>query len=75
MNLTEFFVTLSESIVFILTIGLTHWQVIVGLLIGGIVAAPVAAYACKRLPARALMILVGILIIALSIRTIYLALA
>ncbi len=75
VNLTEFFVTLSESIVFILTIGLTHWQVIVGLLVGGIVAAPVAAYACKRLPARALMILVGILIIALSIRTIYLALA
>lgn len=74
VNLTEFFVTLSESIVFILTIGLTHWQVIVGLLVGGIVAAPVAAYVCKRLPTRALMILVGILIIALSIRTIYLTL-
>ncbi|MBM4425056.1 MAG: sulfite exporter TauE/SafE family protein [Chloroflexi bacterium] len=74
VNLTEFFVTLSESIIFILTIGLTHWRVIVGLLIGGIVAAPAAAYACKHLPARALMLLVGVLIIILSIRTILLTL-
>lgn len=75
VNLAEFFVTLSESVVFILIIGLTYWQVIIGLLIGGAIAAPVAVYVCKRLPARALMILVGILIITLSIRTIYLALA
>ena len=47
---------------------------VVGLLLGGVLAAPVAAYVCKRLPARALMVLVGILIILLSIRTIYLAL-
>ncbi len=75
VNLAEFFVTLSESILFLLTIGLTHWKVVAGLLLGGVLAAPVAAYACKRLPARALMILVGVLIILLSIRTIYLTLA
>lgn len=74
VSLAEFFVTLSESILFLLTIGLTHWKVVVGLLIGGVAAAPVAAYVCKRLPARALMLLVGVLIILLSLRTIYLAL-
>ena len=74
VNLSEFFVTLSESVVFILTIGLVHWQVIAGLIIGGVIAAPLAAYVCKRVPTRPLMILIGILIIALSIRTVILSL-
>jgi len=39
-------------------------------IIGGVLAAPLAAYVCKRLPSRALMIMVGLLIMALSIRTI-----
>lgn len=73
VNATEFFVTFAESVMFLLTIGLTHWHIIVGLLIGGVIAAPLAAYTVKRLPTRALMILVGILITALSIRTIILS--
>jgi uncharacterized protein len=43
VNASEFFVTLAQSIVFILTIGLSHWNVILGLLIGGVIAAPFAA--------------------------------
>lgn len=39
-------------------------------IIGGVLAAPLAAYVCKRLPSRALMIMVGLLIVVLSIRTI-----
>lgn len=73
VNTAEFFVTVSQSIVFIATIGLTHWQVIVGLLLGGVIAAPLAAYICKLLPARALMVLVGVLICLLSVRTLVLA--
>lgn len=75
VNLAEFFVTLSASITFLLTLGTLMWQPIVGLAIGGALAAPVAAYACKRMPARALMFVVGLLIIFLSIRTIYQAVA
>lgn len=74
VNLSEFFVTVAEAATFFTILGLVHWQVIVGLLIGGVLAAPMAAYVCKRLPSRALMIIVGILITVLSIRTIYLAL-
>ncbi len=74
VNLTEFFVTLCESLAFFLTIGLVHWQVVVGLMIGGGVAAPLAAVLCKRLPARALMVVVGLLIVGLSVRTLLLAL-
>jgi len=77
VNTAEFFVTVSESVTFIVTIGMSlaqNWPVILGLLVGGMIAAPLAAYICKRLPVRTLMALVGILIIILSIRTIYMAL-
>jgi uncharacterized membrane protein YfcA len=75
VNFSEFFVTFSESVVFVLTLSfMSYWQIIVGLLIGGAIAAPLAAIVARRLPVRVLMVLVGILIIVLSIRTIYLAL-
>jgi uncharacterized protein len=74
VNLAEFFVTLSESFVFILTIGLIHWKIIVGLMIGGVLAAPLAAYLCSRIPRRPMMCMVGILIIAVSLRTLILSL-
>jgi uncharacterized membrane protein YfcA len=70
VNASEFFVTVTESVVFILTIGLTHWQIILGLLLGGVIAAPLAAQLTRRLPTRVLMILVGVLIIIVSLRTI-----
>ncbi|MBN1582296.1 MAG: sulfite exporter TauE/SafE family protein [Anaerolineae bacterium] len=74
VNLAEFFVTLVQVIVFVVTLGGIDWQVVLGLVIGGIIAAPAAAVVCKRLPARALMMIVGVLITALSIRTMYLVL-
>ena len=71
VNLAEFFVTVSECATFLLTIGAAHLEIIAGLIIGGVLAAPLAAYACRKLPSRTLMIIVASLIIALSIRTIY----
>lgn len=74
VNFSEFFVAFSQSIVFVITLQMSqYWQIILGLLIGGAMAAPLAAMITKKLPIRALMIAVGILIIMLSIRTIYLS--
>jgi len=70
VNLAEFFVTVAEAATFFLAMGLVHWKAILGLTIGGVLAAPLAALVCKKLPSRLLMILVGALIIGLSIRTI-----
>ncbi len=69
VNAAEFFVTLAASLTFIATIGLTHWPIILGLALGGMLAAPLGAYATKRVPHRPLMLLVGILVIVVSIRT------
>jgi len=71
VNIAEFFITVAQSATFFVTIGLVHWQIIVGLIIGGVLVAPLSAYVCKRIPSRALMIMVGVLVITLSIRTIY----
>ncbi len=74
VNFSEFFVTLAESVTFVIALSFSqYWQVILGLLIGGAIAAPIAARLSQKLPIKTLMIVVGILIIFLSLRTIYLA--
>ncbi|MCM2357819.1 MAG: sulfite exporter TauE/SafE family protein [Geobacteraceae bacterium] len=69
VNAVEFFVTLAASATFILTLGLVHWQIILGLAAGGVLAAPIGAWACTRLPVKPFMILIGVLVMALSLRT------
>jgi uncharacterized protein len=68
VNFTEFFVTVTISVTFLGTIGLELWPIIAGLILGGALAAPVAAYAAYRIPDQPLMILVGSVIVLLSIR-------
>ncbi|HXH19545.1 MAG TPA: sulfite exporter TauE/SafE family protein [Chitinophagales bacterium] len=72
VNAAEFFITLSASGVFTLFIGITHWQIIAALILGGIVAAPVAALITHRINHKISMIFVGLLIVFLSVRTILL---
>jgi uncharacterized membrane protein YfcA len=73
VNLTEFFVALASAITFFSIIGISHWNVIAGLILGGVVAAPIAAFASKKLPMKPMMIAVGILVILISIRIIYMS--
>ena len=69
VSFVEFFVTLTITATFIATIGIALWPIIAGLVIGGILAAPLAGLATRHLPPRALMVLVGCVIVALSGRT------
>jgi hypothetical protein len=71
VNLAEFFVALAASTTFLVTIGLGFWRVIAGLVLGGVLAAPFAAYACKKIPARWFMLLIGVLVLVLSLRAIF----
>jgi len=70
VNLAEFFVTSVVTATFFVSIGLELWPVIVGLIIGGVTAAPVAAIVAKRLPSQPLMVIVGTLVIVLSLKSI-----
>jgi len=67
-NAAEFFVATTITAAFIGTIGLELWPAILGLMIGGVLAAPLAALITKRMPARPLMIAVGLVISLLALR-------
>jgi uncharacterized protein len=67
-NAAEFFVTSVVTATFVATIGLELWPIIAGLVTGGVLAAPFAAFMTRRLPERPLMFLVGTVIVLLSLR-------
>ena len=70
VNAAEFFVTVSACVTFFMTVGFGYWRIILGLIAGAAIAAPLAAFVCRRVNARVLMTLVGVLISLLSLRTI-----
>jgi uncharacterized membrane protein YfcA len=68
VSLAEFFVTLTSTFTFFIFLGITHWQEITGLVIGGVVAAPIAAYLTSKIPVRTGLIVVAIAIIIVSLK-------
>lgn len=74
VNLTEFFVALASSLAFFTVIGISHWNIIAGLIVGGVLAAPLAAYASRTIPTKPLMAIVGVLVIVFSLRILVLSL-
>ena len=67
-NAAEFFVTVCVSGTFLATTGLELWPVILGLVLGGVLAAPFAAMITRRVPDRPLMIIVAGVVMLLSFR-------
>ena len=60
VNSVEFFLTITVSAAFIWHLGFADLAgATLGLLIGGIAAAPFGAFAAKRIPAKAMLIMVG----------------
>lgn len=68
VNAAEFFVTLVQSAAFLVLLRSLPWAVVLGLIAGGVAAAPIAARICGKLPPRAMMAAVGALVLALSAR-------
>lgn len=75
VSITEFFVTLASALTFFALLGVSHWQVILGLIVGGAVAAPIAARLAGKLPLKTMFLSVGILVIIWSLRIIIKSLA
>ncbi|MGV3481920.1 MAG: sulfite exporter TauE/SafE family protein [Sphingobium sp.] len=67
VNASEFFITVTVLAALIGTLGLASFTIAAsGLLIGGVVAAPLGAYLARSIPAKPLMQLVGAVLIATS---------
>jgi uncharacterized membrane protein YfcA len=76
VNTAEFLVTVTSALTFILALGVKAFTVAtLGLLIGGVVAAPLGAWLVKRIPAKPLLVMVGVLLTLTSAYGIYRALA
>nr|WP_255478707.1 sulfite exporter TauE/SafE family protein [Rufibacter sp. XAAS-G3-1] len=68
VSITEFFVALASSITFFAMLGMSHLHIILGLIVGGLMAAPIAARLAGRLPMKTMFIAVGSLVIIWSLR-------
>ncbi|MDP1708337.1 MAG: sulfite exporter TauE/SafE family protein [Gammaproteobacteria bacterium] len=75
VNFAEFFLAFASAAVFALLMETNTWPIIAGLVFGGLFAAPFAALLCKKLHAKTLLILVGVLISTISLYNLYRALA
>lgn len=73
VSLTEFFVTMASTITFFLILGGGHWQSVIGLIVGGIVAAPLAARLVGKLPIKKMFIGVATIVILSSLRIIWMS--
>jgi uncharacterized membrane protein YfcA len=73
-NTAEFIVSIAQTIVFFTLLDTFHWTAVGGLIIGGVMAAPIAAYITRKIPIRRFAILVGLLIVILSVRSLMIAL-
>lgn len=72
VNAAEFFVTIAQVVVFMTLIFEEFRQfgaIILGLIVGGVIAAPLAALVCKRISPKTLMRIVGGVIVILQCRT------
>ncbi|OMQ10953.1 sulfite exporter TauE/SafE family protein [[Flexibacter] sp. ATCC 35103] len=69
VNAAEFAISFASGITFMLFGGIHGWQVIIGLILGGVIAAPIGAYLVNKIKRKPMMVAVGILIILLSLKT------
>ena len=67
VHLAKCVVSIAASTAFLLSIGTGHVPAVLGLIIGGIIAAPFGAFFIKRIPARAATVLAGLAVLALGI--------
>lgn len=68
VSLAEFFVTLTASLVFFSSLGVKYGYIVVGLILGGMLAAPIAARLSGRLPQKAAILAVAVLVMISSLR-------
>lgn len=72
VSAVEFFLTLTVSATFIYHLGVADLAgATLGLLIGGLAAAPLGAWAAKHFPAKHMLILVGIVLTVTSLYSVY----
>ena len=71
VNTAEFFITFVSTGIFIFLVGVSAWKVILGLILGGVIAAPLGAYVIRLFQPKTLLRIVGVLIVVVNFYTLY----
>lgn len=69
-TIAKFILTVASAVTFIFTVGIHHWNMVAGLLLGGVITAPFSAMLTAKLPVKKMFVVVGIVVIIMSIITI-----
>jgi uncharacterized membrane protein YfcA len=70
-TMAKFILTVASAITFIFTVGIHHWNIVAGLLLGGIITAPFSAMLTAKLPVKKMFVIVGVVVIIMSLITIF----
>lgn len=70
VKLSRFFIALMSSLTFLTMLDGIHWDALVGLVIGSTIASPIAARLSNRISVKMIMVAVGLIVIAASLKTI-----
>lgn len=71
VHLAKCVVSIAASVSFLLTIGASHANAVIGLIVGGVLAAPFGALFVRRVPARAATALAGFAVLVLGLHNVY----
>ncbi len=71
VKLSRFFIALMSSLTFITMLNGNHWEAVAGLVIGSALASPIAAKISNQISTKAIMVSVGVIVILISIKSIF----
>lgn len=66
----KFLLTITSAVTFLFTLGTYHWNIVLGLLIGGVITAPFSAMLTAKLPVKKMTLFISVLVIVMSSITI-----
>jgi uncharacterized membrane protein YfcA len=71
VKLSRFFIAILSSLTFVTMLNTVHWEAIGGLVIGSAMASPIAARISNKISVKSIMVAVGIIVILVSLRSIF----
>ncbi|PST83451.1 siroheme synthase [Pedobacter yulinensis] len=72
VKITRFFIAILSSLTFFTMLGGAYWEAVTGLIIGSAIAAPIAAKVSNKISAKTIMVAVGFIVMAVSLRSLIL---
>jgi uncharacterized protein len=67
VNTAEFFISFASTGIFIFFAGVQSWQIVIALMLGGLLAAPLGGFIASKAKPRVLLLIIGSLLTCISV--------